>query len=313
MVVGRRDKRERIREAMADLKLAIGGCIAQESDHSGQFGKSIAALARGCSIFLRKMVIEDKRTRLLDNDMCREAGMGFSRMKKVPEDRRVVSLVPVDVRGGYTEITKLNDETSEPEATYMFPVGPQRLEITIEWPLPGMADWIEQPTTGSPWKIRSEGLFRSQSSPMLDCDAWLGQQLVIFDNRGISLKEIIQLTVNTEGAHSPPVGRLARVEGEARSKVDSNRDDVRILSHLEVCRVRYTHAIVIEAAFCLYQELARSKTIWQPEGDVNLPVFCFVPTDVYSSHQSWLRFDGGLSLSLGGGVQSVSHTVRAPR
>ena len=33
----------------------------------------------------------------------------------------------------------------------------------------------------------------------MDCDHWLGQQVVRFDNRGISLREIIQTVVNYEG------------------------------------------------------------------------------------------------------------------
>ena len=123
MIVGRRDKQERIREALTDLELAIDGCIAQQSGQSGQLGQSIAALARGCSVFLRKMVVEDRKTRLLDADVCRSAGLGFDRIKKVPGGRRALSLVPLDIRGGHTEITKLNDDTREPEAVYVFPVG----------------------------------------------------------------------------------------------------------------------------------------------------------------------------------------------
>ena len=310
MIVGRRDKQERIREALTDLKLAIDGCIAQQS---GQPGQAIAAFARACSVFLRKMVIEDRRTRLLDADICRTAGLSFDRIKKVPKGRRILSIVPLDIRGGYAELTKLNDDTLEPEAVFVIPIGPQRLEFTVEWPLSGMADWTEQPTTESPWAIKTEGLYGSRSSPMLDCDAWLGQQLVIFDNRGISLKEVIKLTVNTEGAHSPPVSRLARVEGEDNMKVARNRDDVRILSHIEVCGVRYTHAIVISSALYLYRALTGNKSIWQPEGEVSVPVFCFIPSNVFEPGQDWLRFDGGLALTLGGGERPISHRVRAPK
>ena len=312
MIVGSRDQKERIREAMVDLQLVIDGC-AQQSSQSGQLGQSIAALARSSSVFLRKMVIEDRKTRLLDDDICRTAGLGFDRIQKVPKDRRTLSLCPVNISSGYMNLTKLNDETLEPEAVNYVPVGPQRLEIAIEWPLPGMGDWTGQPTTGSPWKIKREGLFTQESSSRLDCDAWLAQQLVLFDNWGISLKEVIKLTVNTEGAHSPPVSSLMRVESEAQSKVAKNRDDVRILSHIRVCGVRYTHAIVIETALYLYRELTRNKSIEQPEAEASLPEFCFVPTDVFSPDQNWLSFDGGLALSLGGRAQFITHIVRGPR
>ena len=45
-------------------------------------------------------------------------------------------------------------------------------------------------------------------------DDWLGQRVVMFDGKGISLKEMIRTVTNFEGAHSIDVGRLAAVEGE---------------------------------------------------------------------------------------------------
>ena len=125
----------------------------------------------------------------------------------------------------------------EPEVTHIIPFGPQQLSIVVEWPLPGMTDWLTQPTPGSPWEIRSEGLFESQPEPGLDCDQWLGQQLVIFDNRGITLKDIIRVTVNTEAAHSPPMERLMIPEGDqdrARFRVVRDRE-IHILSHVTTC------------------------------------------------------------------------------
>ena len=68
------------------------------------------------------------------------------------------------------------------------PMGPQRLSFAVEWPLTGMADWLSQPTPVDAWKIRPEALFDTGSNPSPDCDAWLGQQLVLFDDRGITLK-----------------------------------------------------------------------------------------------------------------------------
>ena len=312
MIAGQRDKHERIREAVTDLKLAIDGLASQQSDHPDLSGSALAALARQCSVFLRKLVLEDRRTRLLDEDSCREAELSFNRIRRVAGNGQTLTLVPVDMRGGYINATKLNDETSEPETSYVIPIGAQRLEIAIDWPLPGMADWTEQPTTESPWEMRPESLFDVDSESALRCDDWLGQQLVIFDGSGISLKEVLRLTVNTEGAHSPPTSRLMRVEGEEKSKVARNRDEVRILSHLQVCGIRYSHAIVIEAALYLYEQLARTGSPWRPQGEVNMPVPCFVPTDVFSPSQGWLGFDGGLAMSLGGADQHVSHRIRVP-
>ena len=198
--VGQRDRTERIREAMVDLRLVIDGCEAQPPD---RLSDTAASLARHCSIFLRKMVLGDERSpRLLDAEFCHESSLGFSRIRKVPSNRRTLTLVPVAVAGGYFQAIKLDEETRAPEVRHVIPFGPQRLSIDIEWPLPGMTEWLDQPTPETPWEVRPDGLFESQSGQEIDCDQWLGQQLVIFDNRGITLKDIIRVTVNTEAAHS---------------------------------------------------------------------------------------------------------------
>ncbi len=312
VTVGRRDKAERIREAIFDIKLAIDGCMAQPPE---QFSDVVASLARHCSLFLRKMVLGDDRSpRLLDDDTCGTAGLSFDRIRKIAGDRRTLTLVPIDISNGYMQLTKLDDETGEPEAMHVLPMGRQRFSIAIEWPLSGMTDWLDEPTAETPWEVRPEGLFESQSSPGLSCDRWLGQQLVLFDNRGITLKDVIRVTVNTEGAHSPPLQRLMLPEGDedkARFRVVKDRE-IHILSHIRLCGVRYSHAIVIQAALYLYRELAHNKSIKRPEGDVNMPVFGFLPSDVFSTDQSWLRFDGGLAIAFGGTGRSISHRVRAP-
>ena len=311
--VGRRDRAERIREALVDLRLVIDGCASQPPD---RLGDTAASLARHCSIFLRKMVLGDDRSlSLLDDESWQTVRPGFDKVRKVPRSRRTLTLTPVGVSQGYLQLDKLDEETMEPEVTHVIPFGPRRLSIVVEWPLPGMTDWLTQPKPESPWEIRSEGLFESQPDPGLDCDQWLGQQLVIFDNRGITLKDIIRVTVNTEAAHSPPMQRLMIPEGnEDRARFRVVRDrEIHILSHITVCGVRYSHAIVIQAALCLYRELAGNTPFGLSEGDVGVPVFGFIPDDVFSDSQKWLRFDGGLAFSLRGVGQSITHRVRAPR
>ena len=199
----------------------------------------------------------------------------------------------------------------EPGPLHTIPIGKQGLKITVEWPLPGMADWTDQPTNENPWRIRVEELFDSQPSKRLDCDSWLGQQLVMFDKKGISLKEIIRVTTNVEGAHSLSVDRLMRVESEGRSNVVEN-SHIHILSHVEVCGVRYNHAVVVATALYLYQHLILNTSIERPRGELNIPVFHFVPDDVFSPEQKWLHFDGGVTLSLGSGEQFTVHSLRAP-
>ena len=312
VIVGRRDQSQRIHDAITDLKVLIDGCATQPDD---RLGDTAAALARHCSIFLRKMVLSDSHNRrLLDDEFCRTVGLRFNRIRRITGDRKTLTLVPVDGSGGFMQATKLNEATRQPEAVYRIPVGPQRLSFDVHWPLPGMADWRSQPTPEEPWKITPAELFDSQSSPSPDSNAWLGQQLVMFDNRGITLKDVIRVIVNTEGAHSPPLERLSLPQGdEDRTRFRVIKDgDIHILSHLTVCGVRYSHAVVIQAALHVYRELAECPSIAGPKGDVNVPTFCFIPKDVFSPNQDWLRFDGGLAMSLGGRAQMISHRVRAP-
>ena len=89
--------------------------------------------------------------------------------------------------------------------------------------------------------------------------------------------------------------------------------EIHILSHIQVCGVRYSHAIVIQTALHLYRELAENSSFRQSEDEVGIPVFCFIPDDVFSPTQAWLRFDGGLAFSLRGVGQTITHRVRAPR
>ena len=313
VTLGHRDGVERIREAMVDLQVAIDGCVAQSPD---RLGDTVASLARHCSIFLRKMVLGDKRSpRLLDGDFCQMAELGFNKISKVPTNRRTLTLVPIDIARGYIQATKLDEGTSDPEYTEVIPIGPQRLTIDIEWPLPGMTHWLDQPVPEAPWEIRVEGLFESQSDQVLDCEPWLGQQLVMFDKRGITLRDVVRVTVNTEAAHSPPLDRLMLPEGDedkARFRVVKDRG-IHILSHITVCGVRYSHAIVIQSALFLYRKLARNDVMSPPS----------------KRSQSWLgentssgtKPNTGIPTSpsdreidsLGGKAQTIAHRVRAPK
>lgn len=227
---------------------------------------------------------------------------------------RTLTIVPVDNSCGLMEMTMLNEETLQPEAVYSIPIGSQRLRFDIEWPLPGMADWRTQPTPEDPWKIRPEGLFDLQSSPRHNCDAWLGQQLVMFDDRGITLKDVIRVIANTEGAHTPPMGRLSLPQGDQdRTRFRVIKDgEIHILSHIMVSGVRYSHAIVIQAAMHLYRQLTQSGTVETPEGAGKILQFSSAPESVFAADQESLGFSGGLQVALGGKEQSVSHTIRAP-
>ena len=313
VIVGRRDQAQRIRDAITDLQVVIDGCATQTNIRLDELA---ASLARHCSIFLRKMVLNDSHNRrLLDGDFCKAAGLRFDRIRRLSGDRRTLTIVPVQTAGGLMQFTKLNDDTLQPETTIGIPMGPQRLSFDVEWPLPGMATWRSQPTPESPWKISPEELFDSQSSPSLDCDSWLGQQLVIFDKRGITLKDVIRVIANTEGAHSPPVERLSLPQGdEDRARFRVIRDgEIHILGHILISGVRYSHTIVIETAMYLHRQLTRNESISTPEGAGEILQFNSAPEAVFGTGQDWLCFDGGLQMVLGGMDQSISHSIRAPR
>ena len=303
-----RDKSTRILETMIDLQVAIEGCIALQSTYTQ--GETIKALARACSMFQRKLVLGDRgdrRTRLLSDDICREANLRFSSIRKIPKDRRTLTF-----SRDFTFAMRAT-KVDEPDAgkTYVSRPSRQQLAFTIHWPLPGMAEWADQPTEDNPWVIHSKSLFDSTATPTLDCDAWLGQQLVIINGNGISLRKVLEITANTEGAHSPPTDRLLKVVGQvdARDKMIAD-SDAHILSALLVCNVHYHHAIVIEAALHLYRQLAQNQFFVRPAGDLNLPSFCFVPEGVFSPSQKWLGFAGGLIVSHRG--QRITYYVRAP-
>lgn len=214
-------------------------------------------------------------------------------------------------------VQKLNEETLEPEFYQQVPVGPQSLTFHVDWPLSGMAGWISQPTEDHPWKLTPEELFDLDANPSLDCDGWLGQQVVIFDRRGITLRDIVRVIANTEAAHSPPMDRLmvpAGTKDRSRHRVVDDVE-IHILGSLTVFGVRYVHALVMEAAIYLYNQLVKkaSNTEELDEGWRLFPIFGFCwDRSVFSSEQQWLRFGGGLIPSLGGSEQSIAHRLRAP-
>ena len=311
----KRSKEERIKEVLCDLQLAIQGFVVNEGVNLRQ---STAAFARACSIFLRKTVIgdqNDRGTRLLDDEFCQETDFGFDRLRSISGKRETLFAARWTVGRSFLRVTRLGNTDSEPNVTRIIPVGPQRLEISVEWPLPGMADWVKQPTDENPWVISMEELFEMSSNSKLGCDNWLGQQLVLLDGKGITLKDVIRVTANSEGAHSSSISSLSKAQGDedkASSRILKDRNTY-FLSGIRIYGVKYSHAIVIETALYLYIELARRILGDHPEGGREIPLLCFTPKDVFSPDQQWLRFDGGSYLPFGGAGQVIAHRIRAPK
>ena len=108
--------------------------------------------------------------------------------------------------------------------------------------------------------VSPDQLFQMNAASGLSCDDWLGQQVVLFDGKGISLKEMIRTVVNFEGSHSISVGRLSTIEGEVASRAAKNPAP-HILNAVTVCGIRYAHLIVIECALYLYEKLLEERSI----------------------------------------------------
>ena len=318
-VIGGRPKEKtaRITDAMTDLQLGIDGLRSQLSGvcDGNRWAHSLGAFARICSVFLRKTVLGDhdrRETRLLDDRILGSVGLQFDRLRKIPRDRRREIEVGFGLTGALLQATKLDDHTLEPQATYRFRAGPQEVKLSIEWPLPGAADWTGVPSEEAPWLVSTDQLFHTSAGSGLSCDDWLGQQVVLFDGKGISLKEVIRTVVNFEGAHSINVGRLATVEGEQASKAATNPAP-HILNAVTVCGIRYAHLIVIECALYLYEKLLDESSIERPSGDlykVKMGVACS-PEQTQSSRPDWIKYQGGMMISFSDGPKVVRHKIRA--
>ena len=115
--------------------------------------------------------------------------------------------------------------------------------------------------------MSADQLFQTSAGSGLSCDMWLGQLVVLFDGKGISLKEMIRTVVNFEAAHSIDVGRLASVEGEVPSRAATNPAP-HILNAVTVRGIRYAHLIVIECALYLYEKLLDESSIKRPSGEI---------------------------------------------
>ena len=304
-------------DSMADLQLGIDGLRSQISapTDGDRFARAVGAFARTCSVFLRKTILGDRgrrETRLLDDQILESIGLRFDRLRKIPRaDRREIE-VGFQIRRGTVQITRRDDDTLEPREAWCLHAGPHELRLSIEWPLPGAAGWAGVPSDEAPWLVSAAQLFDTGGGSGLSCDQWLGQQLVLFDDQGISLKEMIQTVANFEGAHSMDVGRLGTFEGEAVSRAAKN-PALHILNAVSMCGIRYGHLIVIECALYLYEKLLEERSIDRPcDGiyRVSLGVECS-PEQAESDRPDWVQFHGGMILSFFNHPKVIRHQIRA--
>ena len=277
-----------------------------------QWANTLGSFARACSVFLRKTVLGDRdkrETRLLNDRVLGSTGLGFARLRRIPQDNRREIEVGFGLAGALFQVTKLDDDTLAPQKTHHFRAAPQEVKLLIEWPLPGAADWTGVPSEQAPWLVTADQLFQTSDNSGLSCDEWLGQQVVLFDGKGICLKDMIRTVVNFEGAHSIDVGRLSVVEGEVPSRAAKDPAP-HILNAVTVCGIRYAHLIVIECALYLYEKLLSESSIKRPSGDIYM-VRPGVAPDQPESPTSWVRFQGSMTISFSNRPRVIRHKIKA--
>ena len=317
LVGGRyKDKKERISEALTDLQVAIRGLGTENSGpyEGREMAQILGAFARMCSVFLRKLVLGDRsgsKSRLLDETVMESLEFYFQPLRRIPRERRRTIETGFGVSGGFMQLTKVDEPGPGPAPTYRFPVAPHDLDFAIEWPLPGTADWIATPSEAEPWTLSAEQLFDKGSTRTMSCDEWMGQQVVNFDGRTISLKEIIQTVVNLEGAHATNVARLAEVEGNKPLRA-ARQLQLHLLNNITLFGVRYAHLIVIETALYLYESLLDETSIQRPDGDVYLvkPGFDCPREQASSPRPDWLRFEGTMMMEFSSEPKVTRYTIK---
>lgn len=317
LVGGRyKDKKERISETLSDLQLFIGGLGARPAKRyeGAELAQTLGAFARQCSLFLRKLVLGDRgngKSRLLDETVMDSLDFRFPPLRRIPREGRRTIETGLGAGGGFVQITKIDEPGPGPPPTARLPVALPDLRIEIEWPLPGTADWTGTSSEGEPWPVSGGQLFDNGSKRRMSCEEWLGQQVVLFDGVGISLKQIIQTVANYEGAHAINVSRLFDVEGH-KPRRPGQEPAVHILNNITFFGVRYTHLVVIEAALDLYGRLLKETSIGRPSGDTYMvkPAFACREEQADASRPDWLRFDGTLTMVVSNEPKLIRHTIR---
>ena len=313
-----KDKKQRITEALSDLRLVFAGMAdgGEGRRNAGEMIQSTASLARACAVFLRKVVLGEARNRearLLDDDVLDSLEMRLQPLRRIPKESRRTIETEFGIEQVALQITRLDDATGEPKERYVAAGGAQGLSIAVEWPLVGTADWAVVPTEAKRWRVSPDQLFNMNSERGMRCNDWLGQQVVLFDGHGITLEKLIRTVANFEGAHAVNVGRLSVVEGETPSAAAKD-PHVHILRNITLFGVGYAELVVVEAGMYLCKCLMAEPSIERPSGPFHLviPTVECPPEDAMSRRPPWLRYRGGTTVSFSPSPGVASYMVRAP-
>ena len=276
-------------------------------------GNAIESLARHCSVLLRKMALGDERnSRLLSDDICKEAGLSLGRIRKVPPERETLAPIDVKLTKSRTHLTLRHLENNDLLGDETFFAGPWHFRIDVEWPLPGMVDWPSRLTQESCGVLAPEGLFTSRT--ILSCADWVGQQLLVCGNRTLSLGDVIRLTANIDGAHSPVMApRIpAGVERDIRADRAERENMLWVLSCIAVSGLRYTHVITTLAALHLYSALIECGLSGNPDNVGHIPLFMLSYRNLPDLDCSVISFKGNTPLPIRG-TGEIIYSFRGTR
>ena len=311
-----KDKKQRITEAMYDLQLAMAGLAMRgEGEHPMQeLIEASQSLARAGSVFLRKLVLD--RGRLLDDEVLESLNMKLRPVRNIPKAVRRSVNISFSINRGLLKLARIADENDNPidppEVRTIY-AGPQGYSINVEWPLLGAIDCTPIDDYMS-WKLHPSQLFNVTSNQEMNCDDWLGQQVVLLDNRGITLEKMLRTVVNFEGAHSLYSGRLMTIEGENPSGA-AKEPHLHIVKNLALFGFSYMDCIVNETAQYLLRSLLDEPSIVNPKGGTYLvtpEIWCPSTDYAISENPSWLTYQGGVIFAFGHNPGIVHHNIRAP-
>ncbi len=289
-------KKEQIEEAVRDLELIFDGVSGKPSEY-------IPSIARACSIFLRKLILGDRRgpeSRLLNTEFCESSRITFEKLRKIGGPRRTLAVLELKLESGSFHVTREEDG-----ARQIIPLVPFEYSISLEWPLCGTQQVIEEVEEKGCLEIGSRKLFDENLKQKLSCQEWLAQPVVLVNDKGINLREIIRTVVNTEGAHTVGVVRMSNPITQKETSL-SIPPEPHILNNISIFDVKFTHIIVIMTALYILKKVSKSDMTLT----LNATNESFDLKGLMERSDRWLRYLGGGMIPLGHSREPIQEKYR---
>ena len=298
-----KNNRDQIAESLSDFQLTINGLVLQSRISQSCFIplQNFQSIARAGSIFLRKLILDKKA--LFDKTTLDSLNLKLPPLMRVPKSSRRTIETSLPIKEVALHIRRVADGHGSPiypTPSYVLTGGLQGYRILIEWPLLGMiAD------KNGTWNLSHDQLFDVTSRRAMSSDQWLGQQVVLCDEKGISLGKILRTVANLHGAHSI-VGTDPLGEGKD--------PHVHIVRNISLFGLGYMELIVLETALYLHKLLLNEPSINKPPGETCIvtPSFTSPSEDTLSAQPNWLQYAGSNTLVFNLDSEIEQHTIRAP-